>query len=87
MVTITLKGGYEAAKQFLNRLQMIKISPNLGDSRTIATHPASSTHSKLSEEDRLTVGITPGLVRLSIGLEHRDDILHDIVQALETIVD
>ncbi|MCE2788816.1 MAG: aminotransferase class I/II-fold pyridoxal phosphate-dependent enzyme [Saprospiraceae bacterium] len=86
MVTITLHGGYEAAKLFLNRLQMIKISPNLGDSRTIATHPASSTHSKLSEEDRRTVGITPGLVRLSIGLEHRDDILRDILQALETNV-
>jgi O-succinylhomoserine sulfhydrylase len=82
ILTITLNGGYEAAKSFLNKLGMIKISPNLGDTRTIATHPASSTHCKLSEEERLRVGITPGLIRISIGLEHKDDILNDILQAL-----
>ncbi len=80
--TITLKGGYEAAKQFMDKLQMIKISPNLGDSRTIATHPASSTHCKLSEAERLNVGITDGLIRISIGLENKQDILNDILQAL-----
>lgn len=83
IITITVKGGYEAAKKFLDKLQMIKISPNLGDVRSIATHPASSTHCKLSEEERLSVGITPGLIRISIGLEHRDDILNDIEQALK----
>lgn len=83
IITITVKGGYEAAKKFMDRLQMIKISPNLGDVRSIATHPASSTHCKLSEEERLVVGITPGLVRISIGLEHKDDILNDITQALK----
>jgi O-succinylhomoserine sulfhydrylase len=83
IITITIKGGYEAAKKFLDKLQMIKISPNLGDVRSIATHPASSTHCKLSEEERLSVGITPGLIRISIGLEHKDDILHDIEQALK----
>ena len=83
IVTIVVKGGYEVTKNFMDKLKMIKISPNLGDSRTIATHPASSTHCKLSEEERLAVGILPGLVRLSIGLEHRDDILNDILQALE----
>lgn len=83
IITITIKGGYEAAKKFLDKLQMIKISPNLGDVRSIATHPASSTHCKLSEEERLSVGITPGLVRISIGLEHKDDILNDINQALK----
>lgn len=83
IITITVKGGYDGAKKFLDKLQMIKISPNLGDSRSIATHPASSTHCKLSEEDRLTVGITPGLVRISIGLEHKDDILNDILNALK----
>lgn len=82
IITVTLKGGYDNAKCFLDKLQMIKISPNLGDSRTIATHPASSTHCKLSAEERLKVGITDGLVRISIGLEHKQDILNDILQAL-----
>jgi O-succinylhomoserine sulfhydrylase len=83
IITITLKGGYEAAKKFMDKLKMIKISPNLGDARTIATHPASSTHSKLSEEERVSVGIVPGLIRVSIGLENKQDILHDITQALK----
>lgn len=82
IITITMKGGYEAAKKFMDKLEMIKISPNLGDSRTIATHPASSTHSKLSETERLAVGITPGLIRISIGLENKEDILKDITNAL-----
>jgi O-succinylhomoserine sulfhydrylase len=82
IITITVKGGYEAAKLFLDKLQMIKISPNLGDARSIATHPASSTHCKLSEAERLTVGITPGLIRVSIGLENKEDILNDLLQAL-----
>jgi O-succinylhomoserine sulfhydrylase len=82
IITITLKGGYEAAKHFLDKLQMIKISPNLGDARSIATHPASSTHCKLSEAERLAVGILPGLVRISIGLENKEDILQDILNAL-----
>ena len=83
IITITTKGGYEAAKSFLDKLSMIKISPNLGDSRSIATHPASSTHCKLTEQDRLTVGITGGLIRISIGLENKEDILNDILQALK----
>lgn len=83
IITITAKGGYEGAKNFLDKLQMIKISPNLGDARSIATHPASSTHCKLTEEDRLAVGITPGLIRISIGLENKEDILNDILQALK----
>jgi O-succinylhomoserine sulfhydrylase len=82
IITITVKGGYEDAKTFMDKLQMIKISPNLGDSRSIATHPASSTHCKLSEDERLRVGITPGLIRISIGLENKEDILNDILQAL-----
>lgn len=83
IVTFSVKGGYEAAKKFLNKLTMIKISPNLGDSRSIATHPASSTHCKLTEEERLAVGIVPGLIRISVGLEHKEDILRDLLQALE----
>ena len=82
IITITVKGGYDAAKKFMDKLRMIKISPNLGDARSIATHPASSTHCKLSEEERLAVGITPGLIRISIGLDNKEDILNDITQAL-----
>lgn len=82
LVTFGIKGGLEAGKRFLDQLQMLSLTANLGDSRSIATHPASTTHSKLSEEDRLKVGITSGLIRLSIGLEHVDDIWKDIEQAL-----
>jgi O-succinylhomoserine sulfhydrylase len=82
IVTFSLKGGYDAGKKFMDKLAMIKISPNLGDSRTIATHPASSTHCKLSEQERLEVGISSGLIRISVGLENKEDILNDIVQAL-----
>lgn len=82
IVTFNLKGGYEAGKQMMDALKMIKISPNLGDSRTIATHPASSTHCKLSDKEKLSIGIFPGLIRVSIGLEHKEDILNDILQAL-----
>lgn len=82
ILTITVKGGYEGATQFLDNLKMIKISPNLGDARSIVTHPASSTHCKLSEEERLKVGILPGLIRISVGLENKQDILEDLLQAL-----
>lgn len=83
IVTFELKGGLERGKRFLNSMKLISLSANLGDTRSIATHPASTTHSKLSEEDRLSVGITNGLVRVSVGLEHIDDIIADIEQALE----
>lgn len=83
IVTFSLKGGYKAGSKFMNKLKMIKISPNLGDSRSIATHPASSTHCKLSEAERLKVGITPGLIRISVGLENKEDILADILGALQ----
>lgn len=82
IITFSIKGGYEAAKKFMDLLRMIRISPNLGDTRSIATHPASSTHCKLSEEERLAIGISPGLIRLSVGLENKADILEDILQAL-----
>ena len=83
IISFSVKGGYEAGKTMLDALQMICISPNLGDTRSIATHPASSTHCKLSEEDRLAAGITPGMIRVSVGLEDKDDILSDLIQALE----
>ncbi|MFH6983047.1 trans-sulfuration enzyme family protein [Marinoscillum luteum] len=83
IVTFELKGGIDQGRKFLDALEMISLSANLGDTRTIATHPASTTHSKLSEEERLAVGITPGLVRVSVGLEHMDDIIADVEQALD----
>ncbi len=82
IVTFEVKGGIENGRKFLNALRMISVTNNLGDSRTIASHPASTTHSKLTEQERAQVGITPGLIRISVGLEHPDDILADIEQAL-----
>jgi O-succinylhomoserine sulfhydrylase len=83
IVTFELKGGTEAGTRFMNALNMFSLTSNLGDTRSIASHPASTTHSKLSEKERLAVGITPGLIRISVGLEHFEDIRSDIYQALE----
>ncbi|MDB5196376.1 MAG: aminotransferase class I/II-fold pyridoxal phosphate-dependent enzyme [Flaviaesturariibacter sp.] len=80
-----LGGGLEAGRNFLDRLQILSLTANLGDTRSIASHPASTTHAKLTEAERLTVGITPGLIRISVGLEHKQDILADIQQALEAL--
>ncbi len=82
IVTFEVEGGIARGAQFIDALKMISISSNLGDARSIITHPASTTHSKLSEAERLAVGITPGLIRLSVGLEHVDDIMSDVDQAL-----
>lgn len=82
IVTIVVKGGVDGARKFMDGLKMFSISANLADTRSIATHPATSTHSKLTEEQRLEVGIEQGSIRLSIGLEHIDDILADIEGAL-----
>ena len=83
IITLNLKGGIQRAQKFIDQLEMISVTANLGDSRSIITHPASTTHSKLSPEEREKVGITDGLIRLSVGLEHSDDIIHDITRALE----
>jgi len=85
IVAFELKGGVEAGRSFLNNLQMCSLSANLGDTRTIATHPASTTHSKLSEDDRREVGITDGLVRISVGLENVEDIINDINHSLHEL--
>jgi len=82
LVGCVVKGGSERGARFLNSLSMISLTANLGDTRTIATHPASTTHSKLSPEDQLAIDITPGFLRFSTGLEHSDDILSDIDNAL-----
>jgi O-succinylhomoserine sulfhydrylase len=66
----------------MDALQMIRLSPNLGDTRSIATHPASTTHSKLSDAERAQIGIFPGSIRISVGLEDSDDILSDLTEAL-----
>ena len=75
IVCFELKGGVEAGRKFLDNLKMLTVTANLGDTRSIASHPASTTHSKLSDVEREEVNITPGLIRISVGLEHRDDIL------------
>jgi len=82
IVCFEIKGGIEAGRKFLNQIKMLSLTANLGDTRSIASHPASTTHAKLSEAERQATGITPGLIRISVGLEHRDDILADILQAL-----
>jgi O-succinylhomoserine sulfhydrylase len=78
-----LKGGLDSGRKFLDNLKMLSLTANLGDTRSIASHPASTTHAKLTPAERQTVNITPGLIRISVGLEHRDDILADILQAIE----
>ena len=85
LIAFNLKGGVESGRAFLNNLKMLSLTANLGDTRSIASHPASTTHAKLSEADRLAVNITPGLIRISVGLEKVEDILEDILQALSKL--
>jgi O-succinylhomoserine sulfhydrylase len=85
LVTFTLAGGGEAARRFVDALTMASITANIGDTRTIVTHPATSTHARLTEEARQAVGITQGLVRMSVGLEDVEDIVADVMQALERV--
>ena len=82
MLAFDIKGGKEAAFRFMNALEIIKISNNLGDAKTIATHPATTTHQRLPEDQKVSLGITPGLIRLSVGLEDSADLLADLQQAL-----
>jgi O-succinylhomoserine sulfhydrylase len=82
IIAFEIKGGIEAGRQFLNKIELCTLSANIGDTRTIVTHPASTTHSKLSTEEKLAVGITDGLVRVSVGLETVKDIIADLEQAL-----
>ena len=83
MVVFGIKGGKSAGEKFINSLELISHLANVGDAKTLALHPASTSHSQLSEESQRASGLTPELVRLSIGLEHIDDIIADIEQALE----
>ena len=83
IVAFEVKGGIDSGRKFINSIKLLSLSANLGDTRSIVTHPASTTHAKLSEEDRLITGITTGLIRVSVGLEHVEDIINDLKQALE----
>ena len=82
VVSFEIKGGIDRGRNFLNALRMLSHSANLGDARSIATHPASTTHSRLTDSERTAVGITPGLIRISVGLENIQDIINDIDQAI-----
>jgi len=83
VVAFEIKGGIEAGRKFLNAIKLLSLSANLGDTRSIVTHPASTTHAKIPEDVRLETGITAGLIRVSVGLEHTEDIINDLKQALE----
>ncbi|WP_395784383.1 trans-sulfuration enzyme family protein [Aquirufa sp.] len=85
ILTIDIKGGFEKVVAFSKTLKIASISPNLGDSRTIITHPASTTHSKLPAEEKAALGITNGLVRIAVGLESIDDLKADFLQALNAL--
>ncbi|GGG34703.1 O-succinylhomoserine sulfhydrylase [Dokdonia pacifica] len=85
IVTIEIEGGLESGRAFLNAIEMCSLTANLGDTRTIVSHPASTTHGKLSVEERQSVGITDGLIRISVGLEHVHDIIQDVEKALVNI--
>ena len=83
LIGIEVKGGIEAGKKFIEALKMFYHMENIGDARSLAIHPATTTHSQLTNEELLAAGVTPGYVRLSIGIEHYEDIIGDLNQALD----
>ena len=83
VLTFELKGGKEAGQKFISSLKLVSHLANIGDAKTLAIHPSSTTHEQLTPEEQISAGVTPGLVRLSVGIEHLDDIIEDIAQALE----
>ncbi|KRS12427.1 O-succinylhomoserine sulfhydrylase [Roseovarius atlanticus] len=85
VIALDIKGGQAAAFRFLNALEIVVISNNLGDAKSIATHPATTTHQRLSDEQKDALGITPGLIRLSVGIEDAEDLVADVMQALEAV--
>jgi O-succinylhomoserine sulfhydrylase len=85
LVTFDIAAGKEASFRFMNALEIAKISNNLGDAKTIATHPATTTHQRLPQDQKDKLGITPGLIRLSVGLEDADDLIADLKQALDHV--
>ncbi|MCZ8148402.1 MAG: PLP-dependent transferase, partial [Roseomonas sp.] len=85
LVTFDVKGGKEAAFRFMNALEIVDVSNNLGDSKTLATHPATTTHMRVGAEERAKLGITDGTIRLSVGLEDLADLVADLSEALDAI--
>jgi O-succinylhomoserine sulfhydrylase len=85
MLSIEITDGQSGAFRFLNALRLVRISNNLGDAKSLVTHPTTTTHQRLTEDARLQLGITPGLVRISVGLEDPDDLRQDIEQALAVV--
>ena len=85
ILTFEVKGGFEAGKTFINSVELASLLANVGDAKTLVIHPASTTHSQLSESERNESGATPGLIRVSVGIEHIDDIIEDFEQALSKI--
>ena len=85
IVVFDLKGGKEKAFKFLNALKVVTISNNLGDSKSLATHPATTTHQRLTDEERVEMGITDGMLRLSVGLENADDLIRDLEEAINSL--
>ena len=83
LVTFGIRGGYEAGKTFINSMKLFSLLANIGDAKSLVIHPASTTHSQLTEEEQASTGVTPGLVRLSVGVEDIRDIIADIDQALK----
>ena len=85
LIALDVAGGKPSAFRFLNGLRLVKISNNLGDAKSLITHPATTTHQRFTDEERAEMGVSPGLVRLSVGLEHRDDLVEDLTRALDTV--
>jgi O-succinylhomoserine sulfhydrylase len=85
LVTFEVAGGKDGAFRFMNALEIARISNNLGDAKTIATHPATTTHQRLPQDQKDALGITPGLIRLSVGLEDADDLIADLMQGLAAV--
>ena len=85
LLALDIEGGKDAAFRFLNALEVVIISNNLGDAKSIATHPATTTHQRLTPDQRAGLGITDGLVRLSVGIEDAQDLVQDILSAFDAI--
>jgi O-succinylhomoserine sulfhydrylase len=85
LLAFEIKGGKRAAFRFQDALKLIRISNNLGDAKSLITHPATTTHQRLNPAQRAELGISDGLVRVSVGLEHPDDIVDDVLGALEAV--
>ena len=85
IVSFGLKAGYDGALKFIENVELISFLANIGDAKSLVTHPASTTHSQLSEEQQLSTGVTPDLIRFSVGIEDIEDILADVDQALDKI--